>query len=323
MEEKQIKILIEKYLSGKASLEEKKSLEIWYKSQLEDDIVWDLEDQSFQSFENKIKSAIWEETVNKHAKLKYRKRISYSAAAAILLFSSFLIFLQIKQKDFQQLAKTPINQVENRHIILPDSSIVILRPGSEILLSKEFGIEDREVELIGEAYFDVTPNKIKPFIINSANIKTTVLGTAFSILANPNGKTIEVIVDHGKVRVEKENKTLGILQAKQKLIIPENQRVDEDIKILNEVSKNEMAWMEEDMNFEALTFSDLTKKLERRYQVNIELMDPKLANLKISGVYKGTEKLEEVLTNLCVTTNTTFIKLKNKRYQIKENKNLN
>ena len=73
-------------------------------------------------------------------------------------------------------------------IQLPDGSTVWLNAGSKLTYTKDFGKEIREVTLIGEAFFDVTKMKEKPFIIHTSSINIKVLGTAFNVKAYPEDK---------------------------------------------------------------------------------------------------------------------------------------
>ncbi|MFZ4262467.1 FecR family protein [Sphingobacterium sp. HJSM2_6] len=317
MEEKQIQHLIQKYLSGKASPEEIALLEAWYLSKQEDEVIWDLKDDNVEGLQNRLKANIWKQTIEKPVAKRKNTVWSYLAVASIVLVVAFIYFSKSTSKDKYYLAaKTTTNQTENRHLTLPDSSIVILRPGSELLISESFGEMNREVELIGEAYFDVTPNKEKPFIIRTDQIKTTVLGTAFSIQANPNSNQIEVLVDHGKVRVENEQEVLGIITTDQKLIISDSKQLNNKTKASIQVAKNETQWKEEDMHFESMPFGLIVNKLERRYQVTIDFLNTELEKCHMSGVFQGTENLEEVLTNLCLTSNTSYKKIAENHYQI-------
>lgn len=316
MEEKQIHILIQKYLSGTASAEETAIIEKWYLSKQQEDVVWELEDEEITSLKDRMKSSIWDQTVTAQSHNRRNTLFKYIAAAAVLIFAIVLFYNKSQEKEYHSLAVISENQIENRHLLLSDSSVVILRPGSELLISEDFGNKNREVELIGEAYFDVTPNKSKPFIINTADVKTTVLGTAFSIQAHPNSGNIEVLVDHGKVRVENKEEVLGIITADQKLIISDPKEVKTSVKTLKQVSKQELIWKDQDMHFDAMTFGEIVEKLERRYQVSIDFVNMDLEKCKMSGFFQGTEIVEEVLTNLCLTSNTTFKKTADNQYEI-------
>src|SRR5207248_3097180 len=98
-----------------------------------------------------------------------------------------------------------------RHIVLPDSSTVVLHAGSRLLFPEAFSVNTREVTLVGEAYFDIVHREAQPFIIHTGQLKTTVLGTAFNIRAYDSSQEVMVSVTKGRVRVESGNQVLAEL----------------------------------------------------------------------------------------------------------------
>jgi len=97
---------------------------------------------------------------------------------------------QPQQQARQTSPKPPDHTIHyNRYITLPDGSTVILHAGSKLDYPVSFNGNTREVNLIGEGYFDVQHDPARPFIIHTGHLKTTVLGTAFNIKANAGEKT--------------------------------------------------------------------------------------------------------------------------------------
>ncbi|CAN5445991.1 hypothetical protein BH10BAC4_BH10BAC4_23080 [soil metagenome] len=94
---------------------------------------------------------------------------------------------------------------EVKQIQLPDGSAVHLKPESEISYSREWTKENREVYLVGEAFFEITKNPERPFLVHSGNIITRVLGTSFLVRALADSKSVEVKVRTGKVSVYEES----------------------------------------------------------------------------------------------------------------------
>lgn len=319
MKDKEIQKLIQKYFDDTATPEERKLLDTWYRKGEEENVVWDLKNENLLDVKNRIKANIWNKTVSQKKSNFFINRRTYAVVAAALLVVFFTLSIWYsKQNAFSTVAKVSDFQVENRHVILSDSTVVILRPGGELLVAEDFGQKERVVELLGDAYFDVKANKEKPFVIKTGKIKTTVLGTAFSIHANPESEDIKVLVDHGKVRVEKENELLAELVAHQKIIVNRNDVRKKELKVITDIkeAKSELAWKEQDMIFESLSFGELKERLERRYNVKIDFVNPALVTCKMSGAFLGTDNLEDVLTNLCLTSNTKFRKIAIDHFEI-------
>ena len=128
----------------------------------------------------------------------YRKK-TWSIAAAIALILSVGAFL------FPQLTQSPMATIvslegERKNVLLPDGSKIVLNANSKLSYPRKFKV--RNVELEGEAYFDVASMKDRPFTILSGDLITTVVGTAFNIRAYPEEEEVEVTVEEGIVRVE-------------------------------------------------------------------------------------------------------------------------
>ena len=94
---------------------------------------------------------------------------------------------------------------------LPDGSFVTLNKNSSIHYPKKFPGRKRNIELKGEAFFTVTPDKEKPFVISVNDVTVTVVGTSFNI-KSVSGKT-QVVVESGIVQVTKNNKTIELKPA--------------------------------------------------------------------------------------------------------------
>lgn len=195
----------------------------------------------------------------------------------------------------------------NTYIALGDGSTVVLSPGSSLDYPAEFTGDTREVILHGEAYFDIEHDPTKPFIIHTGTVKTTVLGTSFSIKVEPDGSVVTVIVTKGVVRVEEKVKQVQLAE------------LHENEKLVYDMSKKEVSaqpvnaqeaieWILVDMAYTDLRFGDICKVLEKRYNVNIRFENPDMASKHITATFDGTERLESVLQILCDTQNAEYTK---------------
>lgn len=138
------------------------------------------------------------------------------AASVILIIGlgSVGYWLLNKEKPVQpMLVSTGLNTLIDT---LPDGSTVTLNKKSSISYPSRFNGKTRDIELKGEAFFHVTPDKTKPFIIKVNEIQVTVVGTSFNIRSG-NGAT-EVIVETGIVRVTRNGETIE-LKANEKTVV--------------------------------------------------------------------------------------------------------
>ena len=200
---------------------------------------------------------------------------------------------------------------------LPDGSTVWLNAGSKLTYSPEFGKVNREVELVGEAFFDVVKIPTKPFIINTTNIQIKVLGTAFNVKAYKGDKVTETSLVRGQIEVTIRNRPEKkiVLTPFEKLIV-ENDALASKQPIVHRNRKLysiidiqprptdstivETSWMQDELIFREERFEDLARMMEIRFKVEIEVRNPKLKDLKFSGSWKD-ESIEKALEALQFT----------------------
>jgi len=313
MDNSNLQQLIDKYLQGTISVEEKERLLSWYRQQQEEEAVWPLKPgETEQDIGQRIKSNIWKDI----AAPPVRKRTywPYVATAAALLLASFVIFMRAEPVvTEQQVNFSKSEGRNNRFVLLPDSSRVVLRAGSKLTYPSNFEGQTREVSLEGEAYFDIKHKQGRPFIIHTGEVRTTVLGTAFTIKYPRAGKQVEVLVERGRVRVEDRKQVFAELTADQKIDIDEL-AVKPAVEKINVQSA--LNWKQQDMAFDALPFGTIAKGLEKRYGVRLHFANQTLENCPVSGKFTGSETIDEVLLNICATRNATYRKTGEGQYEI-------
>lgn len=181
---------------------------------------------------------------------------------------------------------------------LPDGSTGYLNAGSSIRFATVFKEKSREVSLNGEAYFDVISNPHKPFVVSGKNIRVAAYGTAFNVEAYPEDQTSEVTLVKGKVEIfgEKNDKvqSLGILDPGEMCVFNNAESSSKFIRV--DVSKI-TSWRDGKLVFINEPFSEVVKKLNRKYSVNIVIKDERLKHYSYLATFED-ESLEEVLNLL-------------------------
>ncbi|MFC3199127.1 FecR family protein [Parapedobacter deserti] len=314
MESDKLDRLIEKYLSGLATPAERDELLSWYRSQHPEAVTWESPHaDEAERVKLRMLEGVLEQTVarpNKAVPAKPRGSSQWKVAAALLVGFSVVAFLLFRNNesayDDKLIAEAPAQQAENRFIFLPDSSKVLLRPGSKLEYVTDFEGNTREVSLWGEGYFDIKSNPDKPFIIHTGKVKTRVLGTAFTIKASDRFEEVSVTVQRGEVLVQEEDRVLASLSSNEQVVYHEAASLNPQ---KNKVAAEEsMQWAALDMRFDGMSFGDLVARLERRYDVRIKFEREELAACPVSGRFQGTESLEEVLDFLCATRSASYHK---------------
>jgi transmembrane sensor len=205
----------------------------------------------------------------RNSRLKRRITLISGIAAAVLLFImvgsiSFIKTNKIFQKSFTQNI-APKGQ--KSQVIMPDGTMAFLNSGTILKYDNSFGKRNRNVELVGEAYFEVSHNKDLPFIIRANEVEIEVVGTKFNVMAYPDEEYIETTVTEGKVNVRETTGTSSLfLTANQRATYHKSTKLLALKDIRTEPS---ISWKDNVLSFDNENFEDVIKKLERWYNVSI------------------------------------------------------
>lgn len=196
-------------------------------------------------------------------------------------------------------------------LTLSDGSKVYLNSGSSITYPNTFNSSSkRVVTLQGEAYFEVKSNKKKPFIVKTDLLNVRVLGTKFNVSAYKNDNSNSITLVEGKVAV---SKSVAFKNQKSKSILLEpNQRAfakrngNKTIikKQVSSVSKY-ISWKNRELEFKNDKFIDITKKLERNFNVKIVSNNKRLNNIEFTGNF-NKQDVFDILDSFRVHTSFTY-----------------
>lgn len=212
----------------------------------------------------------------------------------------------IKQKPElkEALNKVIVSYGKKSMIVLSDGTKVWLNAGSQLVYPAFFSNDTREVSLVGEAFFDVTKNPEKPFIVKASDVNVQVLGTRFDISAYPEDKIIQTVLEEGKINLKYEEN--GLFKRDHTLSMTPNQMVEFDrssretaSSIVN-VSKY-VSWKEGMLEFEKVNLNKALKQIERFYNVNITLGSEQIGEFKLSGKLDLKNTAEDVLNVIKLT----------------------
>jgi ferric-dicitrate binding protein FerR (iron transport regulator) len=184
---------------------------------------------------------------------------------------------------------------------LPDGSVVTVNKGSSISYPSKFKGETRKVSLKGEAFFNVTPNKKKPFIISVNDVQITVVGTSFNV-KTINGKT-EVVVETGIVKVTRAGKTVE-LRANEETIVEEKDTVLTKEKVSDQLYKY---YRTKEFVCDDTPLWKLVEVINEAYNSHIVIGNPALKNMSITTTFNN-ESLDQVLNVISLTLNIKIIK---------------
>ena len=224
-------------------------------------------------------------------------------------------------------------------VTLPDGSTVWLNAGSEIEYKTDFGIENRNIKLTGEAYFDVKSDSLNPFNVHVQGMTVRALGTRFNVKAYPDDNTVTATLEEGIVDVlihasDGKNIVQSVkLQPKEQLVV---QKTDEATEQPVVATTTPAQTQETDLqtNMQAPAFKEMTiipnvntalstswkdkkwiisdepldrfaENLERRYNISIRFDSEELKNYKFSGTFEN-ETVEQILFALSLAAPVNY-----------------
>lgn len=254
-------------------------------------------------------------TIDTHRKNSARRIVSqtihiYYKAAAVLLLPllsvAIMYFYNVQFEDTRKSTnKTLYSEItapmgSRIKMGLPDGSQVWLNHGSKLRYPQNFGEKSREVDLTGEAYFNVKENPENPFIVNTSKLDVHVTGTKFNIAAYANESTIGISLEKGSVQLYKEQSGNKQPRELYKLKPGEHAAYYPDSNKLDIIrGKNDIytAWKYGKIIFRNEPLHLIAKRLERRYNVDIVLKDKKLKAYTFTATFLD-ETLNQVLNLL-------------------------
>ncbi len=197
-----------------------------------------------------------------------------------------------------------------RLVVLPDGSRVELGSGSRLTYGRFRFSAKRDVELVGEAYFDVAPETI-PFTIETFNARISVEGTSFNVRAWPEDHEPEtaVTVTSGLVRLE-SRLTAGAIDLTRGQVGSVAAGVPLVPRPLDLPVERALAWRTGGLTFLNRSLGATLVELERRYNVTIRLADPALAPERVTYLQPTPASVTDVLSDISFSKNLQFRPIK-------------
>lgn len=250
--------------------------------------------QAYSRAQMKIKSG--------QRKLMYHQLMRYAAFLTLpLLLTSlvlgYLYFHEPKQDD--KYAEITAATGSVIRFELPDHSVVWLNAGSTLRYPTVFRKDNRNIDLKGEAYFDVQADRERPFYVNTPNgLSVYVYGTKFNVSAYEDDDIIETVLETGKVNViaptsSGEKMTIQLTPGEQLLYDKHSQKMNK-----NRVDVYEkVAWKDGKLIFRNATLDDIFKRLERHFNVEIQFTNKSGKEYKYRATFRN-ETLPQILDYL-------------------------
>lgn len=248
-----------------------------------------------------------------------KKKRNFPLAAAVVLFVglAFSVLFIMSQFESGQVENTvtkatftPQNITKSTpkgrkfRMNLNDGSFVHMNSVSTIIYPNRFADNNREIEIQGEAYFDIHRDENRPFIIKVKEYSVEVLGTSFNIEAYEDEDDFSVTVESGTVKVNLGNKGEGstILEKGQKLVYNPITNVTEIFDVKSDVA---ISWRQGILRFDSTPLGKVEKTIERWYGIDLVINNSDLYKKTITGTHLN-ENLKSVIETLTFATGSEY-----------------
>ena len=267
-----------------------------------------------------------------------KKRFPWLTASVLLLSGLLFTALYIHKRPDNKITEKEVlakNEISTRYgsktaLVLPDGSKVWLNAGSTLSYGKDYANTLREVNLSGEAFFDVVKNAAKPFVIHTGKMDIKVLGTAFNVKCYPEEKKTETSLIRGSIEITLKNRPEKIvLKPNEKITIADEEPVTtnktsataknhpapaapQQVITLGHLTREpvnneviETSWVDNRLIFSNETFEEIAVKMERWYAVKISFGKGSVRQKRFTGIFEN-ETVGQALSAMQLTTAFTY-----------------
>lgn len=224
-------------------------------------------------------------------RLLVRRAIALVAVAALFCVSSWWLY-QYKAGNVMQKISA---QAEVKIIRLPDGTSVTLNHYSSLSYAKNFTCDHREVQLDGEAYFEVAKDKRHPFVVKTASIKVEVLGTHFDVDAYQRNLEVRTILYEGSVAITCNEQFTRLTPGEMAVY---NKRNKQLCRMPADNAVEDIAWRKGQFIFDDTPIGDVAIELSNYFGTNIMVQNDSLKQYKITARFTHGEDLNMILSVL-------------------------
>lgn len=234
-----------------------------------------------------------ERILKAHSRRLVLVRTSAAAAVVLLCLSVWTAYLYMQPVAMQTVSTL----AETRTVSLPDGTSVTLNHYSTLTYPERFKTDNREVELNGEAYFEVSKDKKHPFIVQTDAVDVRVLGTHFNVDAYRDSHDVRTTLLTGSVAVSNKSNSEHMILKPNEIAIYNKVEKKLTRKLLVDAT-DEISWRHGEFIFDDVPLSDIARKLSNSFGTTIQITDSALQNYRISARFPNGEDLETILSVL-------------------------
>lgn len=283
-----------KFFDGKASREEKEAVRIWLESSPENEQELFREREFFDAMilSGSTKSAGEEKKSHPFFRTVLFEAIKIAAVFVITVACGTYFYKSEIRKIGEAMNTIKVPAGQRANLTLPDGTNVWLNARSEMRYPAVFTGNKREITLDGEAYFEVTHNEDKPFVVQTNKCNVEVLGTKFNVEVYSDSEDFCTSLMEGSVRVsDKGNPSETVLLSPNHMVSLENGQLSTSPILDFDVFR----WKEGLICFRNMNFEQLMLRFEKCYGVRIVVENKHLVNYICSGKFRISDGIDNAL----------------------------
>lgn len=289
--------LLYKFFEGKTSPEEEKNIRVWM----------EMSESNLNSFMQTRKE--YDLQLLSNPKALNNKKINNKAiltwipgvAAVIIVLIVGGIYLYNLNNKVEQYNTILVPAGQRINLILSDNTNLWLNANTKFRYPTEFSKDNRTVYLDGEAYFEVSENKNKPFIVKTFNGDIHVTGTTFNVEAYSEFNSFETSLFEGGVDIFKEETKLVSLKPNEFSFIKNGK-----LLISNITDTDHYLWREGLIAFNNRNLEDILLTLEKYFDVDIQVNSSNLPQHTYTGKFRQSDGIEYALRVLQISISFNY-----------------
>jgi len=265
-----------------------------------------LQEDVWSGLKNKTTDKSSSATQQFHMNTVYKIAASFLLVVSIV-FAIYKLSVDKSEVNNRLAEQKPIERVslpgQKITTVLPDGTLVKLNSDSKLIITSDFSSNDRKVHLTGEAFFEVTRDETRPFVITTDFMEIEVLGTSFNVSAYENNLSRSVAVKSGKVLVSKNSNGSSVELIAQEMSLLSGQGQLKKHRIINPLLA--FGWVDQMIVFENESVEEVLTTISRWFGVEIVINDA-ISNNKLYTATYENPSLKEVLESMSYVYNFKY-----------------
>lgn len=304
--------LLDKFLSGKMTPEEKNELFDILPSSRARELFESLSRERWEMASGRIseelRNRLWREIKREVAPRTARKRGLWSnpwiGAAASLLVAACVGLggyaargIVDGRKDYQPFTVS-VDSGQKANITLPDGTVVWMNSMSTLSYDAFYNHRQRNVTLEGEAYFDVASDPDRRFVVHTQGLEIEALGTAFNVKSYSDDGEITTSLREGRVRVNADQRAMELAPAQKSVY-----RKADGMFLRSQIADMSAidSWRNSILVFDSAPLAEIARTVERMYGVNVEFRSEALKRICFTGTISNNS-----ITNIFYIISLTY-----------------